>query len=130
MKKLYTTSEYKSWNKRKIHKIERDLKKYKHNKKSKKNNLTVAQRKNDNFKPTVYAPSDFRLIENTDACLLFFRSIRSDEFISHYKNYDFVVMSLTEVTQIDYGTVSLLTSISDDLKYKKIILRGDFPKNP
>ena len=53
MKKIYTTSEYKSWNKRKIHKIELDNRKYKHKKKSRNNNFTVAQKKNDNFKPAV-----------------------------------------------------------------------------
>ena len=40
-----------------------------------------------------------------------------------------VRISLENVNRIDYGTISILTSISDDLKYKNIVLQGNFPKD-
>ena len=80
------------------------------------------------FKATAYAPEDFRLLENVEGCLTFFRNIRSEEYLNQIKGVKFVIMSLEKVTEIDYGTISILTAISDDLKYKGIILRGDFPK--
>lgn len=79
------------------------------------------------LKPPVEAPSDFRLIENTERCLEFFRDLRSDSFINTVKNQKFILMSLQSVSHIDYGTISVLTAISDDLKDKGIIIRGDFP---
>lgn len=82
------------------------------------------------IKLSVYAPSDFRLINNTEGCLLFFRDLRSDEFLNMKMGVRFVIMSLKNVTQIDYGTISILTAIGDELKSKNIILKGDLPNNP
>ncbi len=81
------------------------------------------------FKPPAIAPIDFRIIENPNDCITFFRNIRSDDYLNQVKKVKFVTMSLENVTKIDYGTISILTAISDDLKFKGIILQGDFPKN-
>jgi hypothetical protein len=35
-------------------------------------------------------------------------------------------MTLKYVTKIDYGAISILTAISDDLKANCIMLKGDF----
>lgn len=51
------------------------------------------------------------------------------ESLSTTRGIQFVIMSLKKVSLIDYGTISILTAISDDLKSKKIILKGDFPEN-
>jgi hypothetical protein len=80
-------------------------------------------------KPLIEAPADFRLIENTQACLLFFRDIRSEECVSYARHRRFVAVSMKNVTQIDYGTISILTAISDDLQSKRTALRGDFPRD-
>lgn len=132
MKKLYTTPEYKAWHKRKIQRIHRKLGPTKRRfiRKKKYNEYNNSQRQKNSNIPIIpiIAPTDFRLIENTEECLLFFRQIRSEENINYEGNDRFVKISLKFVEKIDYGTISILTSISDDLKFKNIILNGDFPK--
>lgn len=140
MKKRFTTTKYKKRNTKhaadqlKSRLLSKAKKKYKNRLKSgkplKKKERKFKIRKNEDIKPVVYAPSDLRLIENTSECLSFFRDLRSDEYLSHRRNVRFVIMSLKGVTEIDYGAISILTAISDDLKFKKIILKGDFPDNP
>ncbi|TND09850.1 MAG: hypothetical protein FD123_778 [Bacteroidetes bacterium] len=131
MKKLYSTREYKAWHKRKLQKIERQLQ-AKNNSSTKRSNQV---RKNnsrgiENGLPfAIYAPVDFRLIENAEECLMFFRNIRNEENVKFIRNYQIVVMSLFEVEQIDYATISVLTAISDDLKSKGVVLQGNFPRN-
>lgn len=79
------------------------------------------------MKLPVIAPSDLRLIENTKECLNFFRELRSEEYQSKRGKIKFVLLSLTGVKQIDYGTISILTAIGDDLKFKDIILKSFLP---
>ena len=140
MKKLYTTNKYKYWNTRHAAKhfqrrLLNEQKKRLRNRLRSGKPLKKKERKikirnhGDEIKPIAYAPSDLRLIENTEGCLLFFRDLRSQEYLSHRRNVKFVIMSLKGITQIDYGAISILTAISDDLKYKRIILKGDFPDN-
>jgi hypothetical protein len=137
MKKLYTTPEYKEWNKRRILKSlrRRSAKKihvqvFGEKKEKRKHNWKNENRKQsfNNVLPII-APSDFRLFSNTAACLLFFRSIRDPENVNHIRNIRFIRISLLNVEEIDYGTISALTAISDDLKFKGITLQGNFPKN-
>jgi hypothetical protein len=85
-------------------------------------------RKPQQFSPSI-SPDDFRLIENTEACLTCFREIRSPDHIQFVKNSKYVPLSLKNVTAIDYGTISILTAIGDDLKSKNIFLHGNFPDN-
>lgn len=140
MRKVYTTPEYKEHHKSKLLRIERRArikstplsKEEKEKKKSKKKKLKKSQefKNNSNLLSQVCdAPEDFRLVENTEGCLLFFRNVRDEKNIFYSKNYKFIRISLAEVEQIDYATISILTAISDDLMLKGIILRGDFPKN-
>lgn len=138
MQKVYTTQESKIWQKSKIHRREKNNR----SRKIKKNNsrfkrpytvptVLKKKRKKTVLSPkTVYAPTDFRLINNTEACLLFFRNIRSSEYINFFGKRKFVVMSLVFVKEIDYAAISCLTAISDDLKFNNIILKGDFPDDP
>ena len=129
MKKLYTTPEYKEWQKRRQRKIERKLR---------SKNRTARKKKSGESKKTkrqivkdirlpVDAPADMRLLENTAKCLEVFRAMRSDYALSRNNNMKFIVLNLKNVTQIDYGSISILTAISDDLKYKGIIVRTFFP---
>lgn len=78
---------------------------------------------------TIYAPRDFRVIENTTECLDFFRKLRQESSILIIRNIRIVKMSLKHVSQIDYGTISILTAIANDFKHNNVILRGDFPKD-
>jgi hypothetical protein len=80
-------------------------------------------------KQAVVAPSDLRLIHNTEETLKFFRDIRSEEYLSRRGNFRYVVMSLSQVTQIDYGTICVLTAINDEFHHKRIVLKTLLPTN-
>lgn len=137
MKKLFTTRDYKKYHKRRLLKIGR--------KNRKKTNLNIQEGKRrqnkrkminefhknkKNYPFPVYAPKDFRLIENPEGCLYFFREIRANKNINYINKQKTVLISLIDIEEIDYATISSLTAISDDLKSKKIRLQGDFPINP
>ncbi len=132
MKKLYTTSEYKEWQKRRIQKIDRKLRRKNRvvKKGKKKSTSTTRHRPVNDVKLPVVAPADLRLIENLDGCLEFFRDLRSEDYLSQKGIVKFVIMSLKDVTQIDYGTISVLTSLNDDLRFKRILLKTILPDNP
>lgn len=135
MKKLYTTTEYKAYHKRRFLKIEKKLRKKRNAElRAKRNGKPKTRDKNIHhaydIKKPVIAPRDLRLIENTNKCLEFFRDLRSQKFRSKRGKIEFVILSLKEVTQIDYGTISILTAIGDDLKFKGVILRSFLPDNP
>jgi len=80
-------------------------------------------------KPAALAPSDLRLIENTTGCLEFFRDLRSDDYLSRKGNFKYVIMSLHDITQIDYGTISILTALNDEFNQKRIFLKTLLPAN-
>lgn len=80
-------------------------------------------------KPAAIAPSDLRLIENVTGCLEFFRDLRSDDYLSRKGNFKYVIMSLHNVTQIDYGTISILTALNDEFLHKRIFLKTLLPVN-
>ena len=124
MKKLYTQKKFKKYNKRKSKKG------------FKKRNRTI-QFKYTSYKDAilkikekVLAPIDFRFINNIEQCLLFVRNIRSKDYLTNVKGNKSVEMNLENVKLIDYATISVLTAISDDLKYKNINFRGNFPSDP
>lgn len=136
MKRIYTTSEYREYHKRRLLRLEK--------RKAKKKNINSQQKEErkkeikqfnsyiinrNNYPFPIFAPPDFRLIENSEKCLNFFREIRSHESINYFNNQKQVFISLADVEQIDYATVSVLTAITDDLKSRKIVLQGDFPVN-
>lgn len=121
MKKIFQKEKYKRYNLRKSKKGLRKRKnKYIANYTSYKDSIS-------NIKDKVIAPQDCRLIENTEKCLKFFRDIRSKEYLTNIKGEKSVEFSFESVNEIDYGTISILTAISDDLKYKNINFRGNLP---
>ncbi|HAC16247.1 MAG TPA: hypothetical protein DCE78_09955 [Bacteroidetes bacterium] len=75
----------------------------------------------------IVAPSDFRLLENTEKCLNFFGEIRNAQNLSIMKNRRFVAISLRKVKQVDYSTISVLIAISEDFTFQRIAFRGDSP---
>lgn len=134
MKKLYITPKYKAYHKRRLLKIETELKKKRYAKERSNRKGTFKPKLKDthqvsDIKETLTAPSDLRLIENTNICLEFFRELRSEEYRSKKGKVKFITMSLKEVDQIDYGTISILTAIGDDLKFKDVVLRIFLPDN-
>lgn len=134
MKKLYTTAKYKAYQKRRLLKIEKKLRKVnlaleRTKRKGKPKVKKKLKHQANDIKLPVIAPSDLRLIENTNQCLEFFRDLRSEEFRSKRGKIQFVILSLKEVTQIDYGTISILTAIGDDLKFKEVVLRSLLPED-
>jgi len=136
MKKLFTTKEFKEYHKRRLLKIERqnrkktNLNSQEKKRRQKKRRMISEYHKNKkNYPFPVFAPKDFRLIENTEACLEFFREIRAVKNINYLNSQKTVLISLVDVEEIDYATISALTAISDDLKSRKVGLQGDFPKN-
>lgn len=131
MKKLYTTPEYKLKHKRRLRKFEIRIRVNRSKLRSGRsgNNLGVHEVR-DTLKPPVIAPSDLRLMENTAMCLRLFRDMRSTEYLSRKRHFRYIILSLKYVTQIDYGTISIITAISDDLNYRRIILRMDLPDDP
>jgi hypothetical protein len=134
MKKLYTTAKYKAYQKRRLLKIEKKLRKVNLAlERAKRRGKPKVKKKQKHqaydIKLPVIAPNDLRLIENTNQCLEFFRDLRSEEYRSKRGKIQYVILSLKEVTQIDYGTISILTAIGDDLKFKGVILRSFLPDN-
>lgn len=131
MKKLYTTKKYKEWHKRKLKALNlRQQKKQRYYDSEKGTTGVTKFRGSSIVLPPIVAPSDFRLIENSDLCLLFFRNLRdNNNYNRHTNGRKFVSMTLKDVEKIDYATISLLTAVSDELKAQKVILRGDFPEN-
>ncbi len=82
-----------------------------------------------NIKQSVTAPIDFRLIDNIEECLSFFRKLRSDDIVSIFRNKKYIRIVLKDIQKIDYAAISVLTAISDDLKSNNIFIIGDFPEN-
>ena len=80
-------------------------------------------------KPAINAPKDFRLIENTQECLTFFRDVRETKNVHYTRGLSYIKISLANTEYIDYGAISVLSAISDDLKYQNITLQGVFPEN-
>lgn len=131
MKKLYTTPEYKRWHRRRLINLQKKARKkvfeeirFKRTGKRKKDTWVGVD-----IKPNLLAPTDLRLIENLDGCMDFFRDLRSEDFLSRKGNFRFIIMSLKNVTQIDYGTISILSAINDDMKFKGVILKTMRPTN-
>lgn len=129
MKKLYKTQKYKEWQKRRILKVERTSRKKRISSSKGTVKTSNLPKQFNELKLPVFAPPDLRLIENLDGCLKFFRDLRSKDFISQRGRLKYVIMSLKDVTEIDYGTISVLTSLNDDLGFKKILLRTILPDN-
>ncbi|WP_264552783.1 hypothetical protein [Flavobacterium sp. N2038] len=137
MKKCYTKKDYRRYHKRKLKQKERAKRKRKKGNFKQKTSLKrmvpsfskgFIKKKKYNF--ATYAPKDFRLIDNTESCLAFFREIRGkDSIIYSARNVKQVKISLKDVESIDYAAISALTAITDDLNSRGIDVQGDFPDN-
>lgn len=122
MKKIYQGERYKKYNLRKILRSDRAKRNRRYSPK-----LPSYKDSINNIKGAVAAPEDFRLIENLEESLLFFKNLRSKDFISNVKGNRFVQMSLLDVEKVDFGAMNILAAISDDLLYKNILFQGNYP---
>ncbi|EOR96499.1 putative membrane protein [Arcticibacter svalbardensis MN12-7] len=128
MKKIYTVSKYKLWHKRRIVKLSRKKKARKNCHYGIINGIVKQDTQSTRDKSgLILAPEDFRLIENPEGCLAFFKSIRNPNNAVITSNVKIVKISLRNVQKIDYATISVFLSISDSLKINQIVLHGDFP---
>ena len=129
MKKVYTTPEYKYRHKQRGLKILRQRQQHNQPERKKIDSNNKHEQFSVTTKSTVLAPSDFRLLENTEFVVSFFQCLRSEYFTSHKGPTRYVKMSLKHITKIDYAAISILTAIGDDLKYKRVLLLGDLPQD-
>lgn len=133
MNRKIVDSQYKKWLINRAKKIERNKRKRKNKNKSLSYYIHEANHDNsriDNeINSPILAPVDFRVLENTEASINFFAKLRNESNMSTVNGVHFVEMSLKEVEKIDYSTISILSAISDDLRYKRVLLRGNFPEN-
>lgn len=130
MKKITTTPEYIRKQKRKLESINRKLQISKKRKKKRKSsyNEEILHEHASFLPPT--APGDFRLIENTVKCLLFFREIRNENNIFLLNKRNVIHISLKDIEKIDYSAICVLKAIVNDLKYRHIFTQCDFPTDP
>ncbi len=77
----------------------------------------------------VVAPENICLFSKTGLSLQFFKKLRQLQSISKIGRSCFVQMDLSKVKFFDYSSICVLIAISQDLKSKKINLRGNFPKD-
>lgn len=124
MRKIFQKERFKRYN---LKKIRRSFRRKRNHKFTPR--LTSYKDSIYTIKGTVDAPEDFRLVENLEQTLDFFRDIRSKDFISNIKGNKFVRMSLFNVTSVDFGAMNFLTAISDDLHYKGILFQGNLPND-
>ena len=128
MKKLFSTSEYKRFNKRHSLRVLRRMSGRK--KKARQNMLKKRQRKMERFyRYAMKAPSDFRFLSNTAECADFFQKIRMKR--NHYlrNGQRMVIINLNRVTQIDFSAVMTLAAICEELHCERINVNGNFPKD-
>lgn len=127
MKKLYTKSAYKILHCRRKCRLERrHSQTLKHNGKRSHPNSDRRKYTNKDAK-ILFAPDDFRLIDNTSECLTFLSDLRCKRHHGRRNTLSFAKISLRNVKFIDYGAISVLTAISEAFKDKRIVLMGDYP---
>lgn len=125
MKRLYTTPDYKRRNKKRSERQVWLLKKRKNVKYS-----GFHSNRPMRHLDVIDAPCDFRLLENTNGCLSFFREIRDSRNFSVLSNgVRQVKISLLDVQQIDYAAISVLSAIGDGLKLNRVNMQGNFPRD-
>lgn len=131
MHKRFTTPEYKKLHRTRLRKLARNKRKYNRSFRTvkvtspKKRKKRLSEYK---LKPILFAPVDFRLIENTNEVLNFFTQLRGTEFLNNIETEQHIEISLSRISHIDYGTISILVAISDDMWVNRIVLKTDFPE--
>ena len=113
-------------------------------------NLYLQQRNNRNAKrktkyhhytnqirPNVYvssenvAPTDFRLLNNTQICCDFFRQLRKRAQRNQAKGIDQIIINFKHTHQIDFASIQVLNAIGEELMAgtPKCLMRGFLPQD-
>lgn len=125
MKKLYCCENYKKIHKRRLYAF------VKKKRKKKKRQYISPIKRNTNIHNTepIVAPEHFSLIENTSDCLKFFSAIRNQDNCTLYNGLKTVEINLSKINIIDYAAISALIAICENLKNKRVNIRGNLPLN-
>ncbi|QMU28838.1 hypothetical protein [Adhaeribacter radiodurans] len=81
------------------------------------------------IKEVIFAPEDFRFIDNPELCLNFFNSLRSKDKCSIVEGKRKFRISLSRVKEIDFATISILKCIFEEAKFYGISFEGTYPRN-
>ncbi len=80
-------------------------------------------------KEKLKTPDDFRFIDNTEECLSFIQSLRSENYIINVEKKKYIILDFSNVRQIDYAIISVLKALIEELSSKKIAVCGNFPED-
>lgn len=95
-----------------------------------RNMLRKKLRKMERFyRYAMKAPADFRFLNNTAECAVFFQKIRTKRNCHLRNNQRMMTINLKHVAQIDFAAVMILAAICEELRCEKIHVNGNFPKN-
>lgn len=128
MKKVYSKSKYVKW---KHSSATKSLKSK--NYRSQRNllyRLGLSQSHRGNKLITIPAPKQFRLIQDSETCLSFFKRLRDNQNHNYRGGMHVVKIGLKGVEEIDYCTVSVLKALLNDFDARGIVAQGDSPTNP
>ena len=134
MKKVYLSKKYKRYQRRRARREARSRKARLNNvhvqlNYSDRDNLGYQSKSGNKEYPSIDAPTDFRLLDNTTECSAFFRKLRSKQNVSR-KNYrKYKIVSLIGVETIDFPAALTLSAICKELRYLNINVQGDLPTN-
>jgi len=77
----------------------------------------------------IVAPANICILKETEKSLNFFSELRRERNISKIGRICFVQIDISRVVEFDYSAICVLMAIVQDLKAKKIYVRGNFPDN-
>jgi len=134
MKRIYTTEPYRKFNKKRADRHARRNLAFKKHRRAINRSQQGARRQaskaigeaNKQFSDykKVFAPDDFRFIDNTEEVIRFINKLWA-LFLKRKK----VFVILKNVSQIDYGAIIVLLSVMIGYKSSGISFNGDYPKD-
>lgn len=81
------------------------------------------------IKPPIIAPKVFNLINNPVETIFFFQKLRVESNYTKIYGKLSIRISLLDVIDIDFASISIFKSIMEEAKYYGILFSGDLPKD-
>ena len=81
------------------------------------------------IKPPIKAPEIFSLTSEPLKTLFFFNQLRVKSNYTNFKGRLSIRISLSNVKEIDFASISILKSIMEEAKFYGILFSGDLPKD-
>ncbi len=81
------------------------------------------------IKPPIKAPKIFSLTSEPLKTLFFFNQLRVKSNYTNFKGRLSIRISLSNVEEIDFASISILKSIMEEAKFYGILFSGDLPKD-